>query len=401
MEIEINIPGSKSIAARSLVCRLLSGHDTVIANLPDCGDTRGMLRLTEAIRSANNDAVRDVTVDIGEGGTTLRFGMAACASMPGLRITLVGSPRLMERPHATLISALQNLGADIELLPEENALRIEGRQLTGGVVELPGNVSSQYLSALMLASPTWKDDTLFKVSGPVVSAPYIYMTAGVMRSFGAQVECTSTPKGMEVKVRNIGYAQCARYEVEGDWSGASYFFEARLVLAAAGMPVPELVMPTLKSPAESLQGDSRVASIFAEAMQKVRVADYSPLSLTLTDAPDLVPAVAVGLCIAGVRFRIDGVEHLHHKECDRMVAIASELRKLGYQLSISGDVMEWNGERIEPEEKPRIATYQDHRMAMAFAPASFVVGDMTIENPEVTAKSFPGFWQEIKKMYIG
>ncbi len=401
MEIEINIPGSKSIAARSLVCRLLSGHDTVIANLPDCGDTRGMLRLTEAIRSASKEATRDVKVDIGEGGTTLRFGMAACASMPGLRMTLVGSPRLMERPHATLISALRNLGADIELLPEENALRVVGRQLTGGVVELPGDVSSQYLSALMLASPTWKDDTLFKVLGPVVSAPYIYMTAGVMRSFGAQVECTSTPEGMEVKVRNAGYAQCARYEVEGDWSGASYFFETRLVLEAAGMPVPELVMPTLKSPAESLQGDSRVASIFAEAMRKMHAADYSPLCLTLTDAPDLVPAVAVGLCIAGVRFRIDGVEHLHHKECDRMVAIASELRKLGYQLSISDDVMEWNGERVEPEEKPSIATYQDHRMAMAFAPASFVVGDMTIENPEVTAKSFPGFWTEIKKFYVG
>lgn len=401
MEIEIIIPGSKSIAARSLVCRLLSGHNTVITNLPDCGDTRGMLRLTDTIQMALTGNSGNVVSMIGEGGTTLRFGMAACASLPGLRITLTGSHRLMQRPHATLISALRNLGADIELLPEEDAVRITGKLLTGGTVNLPGDVSSQYLSALMLAAPVWRNNTLFKISSPVVSVSYIYMTAGVMRSFGAKVDCVATPEGMEVKVGNTGYAQCARYDVEGDWSGASYFFETRLVLEAAGMSVPELLMPTLKSPAESLQGDSRVVSVFAEATQKMRTADSSPLSLTLTDAPDLVPAVAVGLCLAGVRFRIDGVGHLRHKECDRMAAITCELRKLGYLLSSSGDVMEWNGERTKPEDNPRILTYQDHRMAMAFAPASLLVKNQTIENPEVTDKSFPGFWNEIKKLGVG
>ena len=146
---DINIPGSKSIAARALVCRLLGGHDTVLTNLPDCGDTRGMLRLTDAVRQAQrkgSDAESTPqTVDIGEGGTTLRFGMAACASIPGLDIILTGSPRLMERPHDTLIRALRDMGADITPLPAENALRIRGRELSGGTIRLDGSVSSQYM----------------------------------------------------------------------------------------------------------------------------------------------------------------------------------------------------------------------------------------------------------------
>ena len=398
--MEINIPGSKSIAARCLVCRLLSGHDTVITNLPDCDDTRGMLRLTESVRAAVRDGSRDIRVDIGEGGTTLRFGMAACASLPGLAVTLQGSPRLMERPHTILVRALQDLGADIRMLSENNAVAIVGRQLRGGTVDIPGDVSSQYLSALMLSAPVWRDDSLFRISAPLVSAPYIYMTAGVMRAFGAYVECRETEAGMAVRVRNTGYAQCARYDVEGDWSGASYFFETRLILEAAGMPVPELLMPSLRSPAESLQGDSRVAAIFADAGRRLRSGDRSQMRLTLTDAPDLVPAVAVGLCLSGIPFRIDGVEHLHHKECDRMTAIASELRKLGFPILASGDVMEWRGDRSGREENPHILTYGDHRMAMAFAPASIMAGNMTIENPGVTAKSFPGFWSEIGKIGV-
>ncbi|MDE5998288.1 MAG: 3-phosphoshikimate 1-carboxyvinyltransferase, partial [Muribaculaceae bacterium] len=160
----INIPGSKSIAARALVCRLLGGHNTVLTNLPDCGDTRGMLRLTEAVRNALADG-KPAKVDIGEGGTTLRFGMAACASIPGLDITLVGSPRLMERPHATLVDALTKMGADISIIPSENAIHIKGRSLDGGVIQVDGSVSSQFLSALMLAAPTWKSDTIIRLTG--------------------------------------------------------------------------------------------------------------------------------------------------------------------------------------------------------------------------------------------
>ncbi len=409
-KLSINIPGSKSIAARALVCRLLGGHDTVLTNLPDCGDTRGMLRLTEAVRRAVASG-QPTRVDIGEGGTTLRFGMAACASIPGLDITLVGSPRLMERPHATLVDALRAMGADITPLPEEHAIRIHGRLLSGGELELDGSVSSQFLSALMLAAPTWAADTVIRLRGDVVSRPYIEMTAGVMRAFGANVSCqlsaispqpltpeTSTPETFFVKIRATGYAQCARYDVEGDWSGASYFFEIRLIAQTLGITLPDFDMPSLKSPAESLQGDSRVAQIFAEASASLNAPrDTRYAHLNLNDAPDLVPAVAVGLCIAGIPFKIEGVAHLRHKETDRMAAIATELRRLGFVLTTGDDTMAWDGSRYAPDEHPLIRTYLDHRMAMAFAPARLAFPNLQVEDPKVVAKSFPDYWNELDK----
>lgn len=398
----INIPGSKSIAARALVCRLLGAHDTVLTNLPDCGDTRGMLRLTEAVRQALSTGI-PAKVDIGEGGTTLRFGMAACASIPGLDITLIGSPRLMERPHDTLVDALRRMGADLTPIPSENAIHIKGQSLTGGILQLDGSVSSQFLSALMLAAPTWESDTIIQLMGNVVSRPYIEMTAGVMRDFGANVSCelSGSETSLEVNVRATGYAQCARYDIEGDWSGASYFFETRLIAAALGINLPDFEMPTLKSPAESLQGDSRVAAIFAEATRYLQSSTFGGqggISLNLNDAPDLVPAIAVGFCIAGIPFQIEGIAHLRHKETDRMAAIDAELRRLGYVLTIGDDFMAWNGQCCDPEPEPLIRTYQDHRMAMAFAPAKLAFLSLRIEDPTVVNKSFPDFWQEIKKL---
>ena len=410
----VNIPGSKSIAARALVCRLLGGHDTVLTNLPDCGDTRGMLRLTDAVRNALTTG-SPVTVDIGEGGTTLRFGMAACASIPGLDITLKGSRRLMERPHATLEQALREIGADLTAIPEEDSIRIRGSELRGGVIELDGSVSSQYLSALMLAAPTWKTDTRIILHGQVVSRPYIEMTAGVMRAFGADVSLKSQLQ-LEVHVRATGYAQCARYDIEGDWSGASYFFELRLIADALGLNLPPFELPTLKSPAESLQGDSRVAAIFADASRLLNNDQRSTINnqtiphnaqrtthniqLDLNDAPDLVPAVAVGLCVSALPFRIEGVAHLRHKESDRMAAIACELRRLGFVLTTGNDTMAWDGQRCEPEPDPVIRTYQDHRMAMAFAPARLAFPDLRIEDPPVVEKSFPDFWNQLSKVMI-
>lgn len=394
----INIPGSKSIAARALVCRLLGGHETVMTNLPECGDTHGMLRLTEAVRRAVATGTPE-KVDIGEGGTTLRFGMAACASIPGLDITLVGSPRLMERPHATLMDALRTIGAELQIIPEENAIHIQGRQLSGGSLELDGSVSSQYLSALMLAAPAWNADTKIRLKGQVVSRPYIEMTAGVMRAFGAGVGLSDTPDGLDVHVSAAGYAQCARYDIEGDWSGASYFFEIRLIAQALGIGLPCFDMPSLKSPAESLQGDSRVAQIFAEASRipTTRQPD-NPTTLNLNHTPDLVPAVAVGFCVAGIPFIIEGVAHLRHKETDRMGAIVTELRRLGFVLTTGDDMMAWDGTRCVAEEHPLIRTYQDHRMAMAFAPASLAFPSIRIEDPTVVEKSFPKFWTEMAKL---
>lgn len=395
--ITIKLPGSKSIAARALVCRLLGGHDTILTNLPDCGDTRGMLRLTKGVREALKSG-QAATVDIGEGGTTLRFGMAACASIPGLDITLIGSPRLMERPHAPLIDALIARGAELTPLPGRNAIHIRGKQLHGGEISPDGSISSQYLSALMLAAPTWQTPTLFRIAAPVVSTPYIRMTAGVMRAFGAEVSLSQTPEGMTAEVAATGYAQCARYDVEGDWSGASYFYEAQLLQKALCGKETAIQMPTLKAPAESLQGDSRVAEIFASASG--HSSESTPYMLNLNDAPDLTPAVAVGLTLAGIHFRIDGIGHLRHKESDRMAAISTELRRLGYAVETGDDYMAYSGQRTEGENAPTIRTYKDHRMAMAFAPARLIFPDLRFEDEKVVEKSFPSYWEEIGKMML-
>lgn len=282
--------------------------------------------------------------------------MAACASIPGLDITLIGSPKLMQRPHATLYDALSAIGADLSPLQQENALHIKGKELSGGVVSLDGSVSSQYLSALMLAAPVWKNDTLFRLRKPVVSYPYIAMTAGVMRAFGAYAEIADSADHLEIRVKATGYPQCARYEVEGDWSGASYFFETKLIFnAQCSMGDMRLSFPTLKAPAESLQGDSRVAAIFAEATRRLAGKEDSVMEMDLNDAPDLVPAVAVGLCLAGIPFHIGGVAHLRHKECDRMDAISTEMRRLGYVLECGGDSMAWVGEKCIPKQPPSSA----------------------------------------------
>lgn len=403
------LPGSKSIAARALVCRLLSGHDTRIGNLPHCGDTDGMLRLTDGVREAEKTG-NPIRIDIGEGGTTLRFGMAACASIPGLDITLIGSRRLMARPHTTLIESLESMGAEITVIPEENGIHIRGKELTGGEIRLDGSVSSQYLSALMLAAPTWKEDTFIRINKPVVSYPYIRMTMGVMKAFGAHLEMSEQPDYLEVTVKAHGYAQCARYDIEGDWSAASYFYEANLILIEnlefrienglrdTTTMTTATTLKTLKAPAESLQGDSRVAAIFAEATRRLKEGDESEMLMNLNDAPDLVPAIAVGFCVSGVPFRIEGIGHLRHKESDRMGALQTELKRIGYVLTCGDDYMQWHGERCEVEKNPLIHTYQDHRMAMAFAPVRLVLPELRIENPEVVEKSFPNFWEEITKV---
>ncbi len=405
----IKLPGSKSIAARALVCRLLSGYDTRIGNLPDCGDTHGMLRLTDAVRKIVKTG-GTVGIDIGEGGTTLRFGMAACASIPGLDITLIGSPKLMSRPHTTLIEALISIGAEINTIKGKNAIHIKGKTLKGGCIGLDGSISSQYLSAMMLAAPIWEKNTTLRLKKSIVSFPYISMTAGVMRAFGAHVEIEEKERYIEVYIKADGYAQRAGYDVEGDWSAASYFFEAKLIQfvinnsqCAIGSDesvtdvTTTITMPSLKAPAESLQGDSKIAAIYAEAFRILEEKDSSMMMMNLNDAPDLVPAIFVVLFLAGIHFRIEVVAHVRNTQSDRMAAISTEILKLGYVLTCGDDIMEWEGERCEPEKNPRICTYQDHRMAMAFAPAKMIYSALQIENPEVVAKSFPDFWNEIGK----
>lgn len=400
------LPLSKSIALRVLVlnavARRIGLREAHVPELPDAGDVAAMQRALRRQDTAGG------VVRIGEGGAPMRFFTALCASMPGCDVTVSAALPLMKRPLLPLLDALRHAGADVESLRRHGVppLRIRGRSLDPGVIRLDPGVSSQFVSALMLASPLWRHGLHLDFEGRTpVSAPYIAMTAGIMRRFGCRVKW----EGPEIDVEGGIINPPERFEIETDWSAASYFYELALLLPGTDIPLERL------TPASgSLQGDARCREIFsalgvsathtdcggavlrcdADTLERRRREGVAELDLGST--PDLVPALAVAFCMAGVRFRFTGVAHLRHKESDRMSALVSELAKTGYRLHTGTDSMAWEGERVEAEAVPEISTYRDHRMAMAFAPAAVLFPGLRIENPGVVEKSFPGYWQALE-----
>lgn len=417
----VELPLSKSIALRVLALNAVScrcgGGEAYVPKLPDASDVAGMLRGIRLYDYESGNTAQEISdrgytrnvVNIGEGGATLRFFTAFVASTPGVDITVTTHSSLMRRPFKPLLDVLRTAGADLHCLRHEGypPLRIIGRKLSPGPLALDPSVSSQFVSALMMASPLWGNglDLTFKGCVPV-SAPYIRMTAEIMRRFGAEVEASDN--GIRVKSGRL--TAPAEFPVETDWSAASYFYE--LALLSPGREVP---LRRLTPSAGSLQGDARCESIFGllgidtvyqsdgsailrcnpEKLDVFRSID-TPLELDLNATPDLVPALAVGFCLAGIKFRFTGIGHLRHKETNRMTALANELERIGYRLVISDDSMAWEGDRTPSGENETIETYNDHRMAMAFAPAAVVLPYVSIDSPDVVEKSFPGYWEALK-----
>ena len=389
----ITLPSSKSLSNRLLIIRALSGTPVQIENLSDCDDTR---RLQEVL--ATPDGTR---FDLGDAGTAMRFLTAFFACRPGIR-ELYGSPRMHERPIRILVDALRSLGARIEYLgtPGCPPLRIYGTQLTGGEITVSASVSSQYVSALMMIAPTLSQGLAIHLEGAVVSRSYIDMTATLMRDFGG---VSVEQEGNTIRIPATPYAVSAAYPVEADWSAASYFFE---LLAIA----PEGNFELTGLSRSSTQGDSRQVKLWKHIgisseylphperislskchlykRKKYKEADF-------TDMPDLIPAFVVACCLTDTHFLFTGLQTLIIKECDRIEALITESARLGYVLTTDEghSTLAWDGTRC-PESEHRIRTYNDHRMAMAFAPAILRYPDLVIENPTVVTKSFPRFWEE-------
>lgn len=410
----VSLPLSKSIALRAMVLNRVSetlGHGTaIIPALPDAEDVQGMQRALDAIKPETGHNTQK-TVYIGEGGAPLRFFTALASSLPGTDITVSASKSLMRRPLSLLIDALHEAGADISCLRKEGypPLHIIGKNLSPSSLSLNPSVSSQFISALMLASPLWEQGLNLSFGGSTpVSMPYIQMTASMMRTFGAEVEVSETT----VKTTPGKCTAPQYYCIEPDWSAASYFYE--LALLRPGIEIP---IEALTPPEQSLQGDAACAAIFSLLGVETRIDPVTgvavlrcnpehlevfrqagqPLELDLNGTPDLVPALAVGFCLAGVRFRFLNVAHLRHKETNRMSALQEELAKLGYSLECSQNEMAWLGRRL-PEAHDAVETYSDHRMAMAFAVAAAALPYIAIQDPEVTAKSYPAFWDNLQRL---
>lgn len=394
---KVILPSSKSLSNRVLVINALSGNRGMLPeNVSDCDDTRVMIKWLDGC---------DETVDVGAAGTAMRFSTALLAVSEGYRV-ITGSERMKQRPIALLVDALRGLGAEIEYVGNEGypPLRIRGNPtMKGGCVSLSGGVSSQYISALLMIAPMMEEGLTLTLTGDVVSRPYIDMTIGLMRDFGAKVMWMDDNV---VRVEPRVYSK-RDFFVESDWSACSYWYE--MVALGDG----DVLLPGLFK--DSFQGDSRVAELFSmlgvtteyvegegmgACVHIYRTGDVcGRLDLDLVEQPDLAQTLVVCCCMMGVPFRFTGLQSLKIKETDRINALRTEMRKLGYVVGEDNDsVLYWNGERCEADTEPVIDTYDDHRMAMAFAPCALKLGEIRINDPHVVSKSYPGYWEDLRSV---
>lgn len=411
----VTLPASKSISNRALIINALSGAGVTPQNLSDCDDTMVMIRALDLLGRSNEPTASTPVIDIMAAGTAMRFLTAYLSVTTGERI-ITGTERMRHRPISILVDALRQMGADIEYVENEGfpPLCIRGGKLDGGSISLPGNVSSQYISAMLMIGPVLTNGLTLTLTDGVASRPYIDMTLSIMRQFGAEASWTSDST---IHVAPKAY-RAIPYYIENDWSASSYWYEMVALTEGSEVRLPGLFE-------NSLQGDQTVKDIFenlgvatnhtsmnidGRSVEGVVLRHTGKkaevLNIDMLHCPDLAQTVVVTCCMLGVRFRITGLQSLKIKETDRILALQTELKKLGFIVKDENDsILAWDGERCEPNRETStdgtphlsaIDTYEDHRMAMSFAPCSQVLGEIYINNPEVVSKSYPTFWNEFE-----
>ena len=390
--VEAGLPASKSIANRALVIAALCGAENRLNNLSDCDDTQAVIRALSSIDEVKN---------IGAAGTAMRF-LTAYYAVSSTSVVMTGTERMKNRPISILVDALRSIGADIEYVEKEGfpPLKINGKKLNGGELHVQGNVSSQYLSAILMIAPYTQEGIKLVIEGDLVSRPYLQMTLSLMQEFGV----SHTWDGNVIEIKPAEYKQI-EFTVENDWSAASYWYS--VVALSENQSVK---LKYLQS--ESLQGDSKLVELYrplgvgTEFVEGGMVLSKdnavvlpSIYDISLKEQPDLAQTLVVSCLLLNVSFRFSGLGNLKIKETDRIEALINECKKLGYVLKeTEPGVLSWNGERCLPEDEIIIKTYEDHRMAMAFAPAVIKLGSIVIDEPDVVSKSYPSFWQEFEKV---
>lgn len=399
VDVSVSLPLSKSESARALVIDTLSGA-AFTDPVAKCDDTR-LLRHGLPVRAGY--------MDIGAAGTAMRFLTAVYAATEGTDVELDGSRRMRERPIGPLVDALRALGADIEYTGEEGfpPLHIRGRLLKAAPLTIDASVSSQFVSALMLIAPALGgapglDITL---TGEAVSTAYLRLTAAMMAQRGVEVEIH--PYSIHI---SAGKYNREATTVGADWSAASYWYEIT-ALSAGWSILPGLELP-------SKQGDSAMAAIGARLGVDTAHPDpedypdapadtiqlcaspeqYSRLDYDASDTPDLVQTLAMTAAMLGIPFRLTGISTLRNKETDRIEALVKEARKLGFVFEADGTrALSWEGARVPITQLPVIETYNDHRMAMAFAPCALFFAGLCVRDPQVVTKSYPDYWNHLAK----
>ena len=345
-------------------------------------------------------------INIKAAGTAMRFMTAYLSVMRGTHI-ITGTDRMKHRPIAILVDALRRLGANIEYVGEEGypPLKITGKKLAGGLLEIPGNVSSQYISALLMIGPMLKEGLTLQLTGEIISRPYIDLTLWMMGEFGAEAKWSSADT---ITVAHKPY-KGRDYYIESDWSGASYWYE---MVALSNDRNAEVRLTGLMD--GSMQGDSTSRYIFSllgvktifetqtkgvpqMVTLKKNGRGVTKLEYDFVNAPDLAQTFVVTCAALDIPFHFKGLATLKIKETDRIDALKREMAKLGYVIHDANDSeLYWDGERCEPQLELGIDTYEDHRMALAFAPFAMKQEGLIINNPQVVTKSYPKFWEDLK-----
>ncbi|WP_162126426.1 3-phosphoshikimate 1-carboxyvinyltransferase [Flavobacterium phycosphaerae] len=388
---QLQISGSKSETNRLLLLQALYPN-LVLENTSNSDDSDVMRNALE-----NTDCNTEL-VEVHHAGTAMRFLTAFFAIQENKEVVLTGSSRMKERPIQILVEALKQLGAQISY--EENEgfppLRIKGKKLTQNKVSLPANISSQYISALLLIAPKLENGLELTLEGKITSVPYIKMTLALLNEIG--VETTFIENKITVNPKFTIHN--SQFTIESDWSSASYFYSI-VALSDIGT---EITLSSYKK--NSLQGDSVLAAIYKDFgvetvfennqihLKKSQIPNPESLILNLSNAPDIAQTIAVTCFGLGVGCHLTGLHTLKIKETDRLEALKTELTKLGATVSITEDSL-----TLEPSstirENVTIKTYQDHRMAMAFAPLALKT-NIIIEEAEVVSKSYPAFWKDLQ-----
>ena len=389
LSVNCTITGSKSESNRLLILQALFPA-LELQNLSNSDDTQAM---TRGLSSA------DETIDIGHAGTTMRFLTSYFATTAGVKKILTGSKRMQERPIKILVDALRAIGADIEYVKNEGypPLRISGKKITVDSVELAANVSSQYITSLMLIAPNLPKGLTIRLVGEITSIPYINMTCSLLQKVGVQAKF----EGQTIQVFPQDKIATKTVEVESDWSSASYHFSMAALADNAQISIKNYV-------SDSLQGDSVLVDIYTQmgvsssfdgnTLHLKNDRTVQPhITLDLVKAPDIAQTIAVTCFGLGISCNLTGLHTLKIKETDRLVALDTELSKLGADIRVTNESLHLAARKNPINEGVAIDTYHDHRMAMAFAPLGIKV-PISINDADVVSKSYPTFWDDLRSL---
>lgn len=397
---EISITGSKSETNRLLLLQALYPN-LVLENTSNSDDSEVMIKVLKDFQLPTSNTQ---LFDIHHAGTAMRFLTAYFAIQEGNEVVLTGSSRMKERPIQILVNALNQLGAEISYVENEGfpPIKIKGKKITKNKVSLPANVSSQYISALLLIAPKLENGLELTLEGEITSVPYIKMTLALLNEIGVETSFENNVIKVSPKPNSKNPIPLI---IESDWSSASYWYSI-VALSEIGT---EIKLSSYKE--NSLQGDAVLVEIYKAfgvettfknksiLLKKIKTHNQKPLTQNLKNSPDIAQTIAATCFGLRIACHLTGLHTLKIKETDRLEALKTELSKLGAQISVTNESLTLEKRMFALEDRyvERILTYQDHRMAMAFAPLALKV-PIIIENAEVVSKSYPTFWDDLKQV---